>query len=165
MPRFSWDIASLSSYENGFFDKAKPEDCYVCFADPSNYNNAPGWMLRNLLFLAKRRWGLEKIQVLRYRESHSKPDQGRSSVTTLESKRLGESQMIESQQPNFSMPKVTGWERNPVGKLTGKVVDLTEYLDPKRYSNIIIGLVQLFNLLTFPCLDWRTSLLTSISNL
>ena len=46
---YSWKVASLADYENGFFDRAKFEDCYVCFVDPSNYDDAPGWMLRNLL--------------------------------------------------------------------------------------------------------------------
>ena len=133
---FSWKIASLSSYENGFFKDMAFEDCYVCFADPSNYDSASGWMLRNLLVLVKQRWGLDKVQVLRYRDSHSKPDQGRSTVTTLESKHTHASKAIESQQFHSPMPKVTGWERNHVGKLAGKVVDLTEYLDPKRYSGI-----------------------------
>ena len=134
--KFSWKIASLSSYENGFFKDAAFENCYVCFADPSNYDSAPGWMLRNLLVLVKQRWGLDNVQVLRHRDSHSKPDQGRSIVITLESKHPHTSKTIESQQFHSPMPKVTGWERNHVGKLAGKVVDLTEYLDPKRYSGI-----------------------------
>lgn len=129
---FSWEIGSLSSYENGFFDEVRSEDRYVCFADPSNYDSAPGWMLRNLLVLVKQRWGLNKIQIIRYRDSHLNPDQGRSTVIVLESKQSTVPKDIETQRPHSTMPKVTGWERNAVGKLTGKVVDLTEYLDPKR---------------------------------
>ena len=129
---FSWKIAPLSAYEDGFFDGSQFEDRYVCFADPSNYDHAAGWMLRNLLVLIKRRWGLDKTQVLRYRDGPSK--YGRSVVMTLESKsRAAESSPVP-QDVQDPMPKVTGWERNPAGKLTGRMVDLTEYLDPKRYS-------------------------------
>lgn len=33
----TWQIASLSEYENGFFNGAALENRYICFADPSNY--------------------------------------------------------------------------------------------------------------------------------
>lgn len=127
-PGFSWMIAPLSAYEDGFFNAVPFENCYVCFADPSNYAHAPGWMLRNLLVLVKRRWGLDRIQVLRYRDTQPKHDNGRNIVITLAS---------ESQGDEYGpMPKVTGWERNPAGKLAGRMVNLTEYLDPKRYSHL-----------------------------
>lgn len=127
-----WQVSILSAYESGFFDSVPFEDRFVCFADPSNYENAPGWMLRNLLVLAKQRWGLDKIQILRYREAHPNRDRGRSLVMILESQSSGS---VGLQNANVNpMPKVTGWERNATGKLTGRLIDLTEYLDPKRYS-------------------------------
>jgi ubiquitin-like modifier-activating enzyme ATG7 len=129
---YDWEIGSLSSYENGFFSEVRSEDSYVCFADPSNYDSAPGWMLRNLLVFVKQRWGLDEVQILRYRDSHLNPGQGRSTILPLRSKHSTPPKSIESQHLNPPMPKVTGWERNAAGKLTGKVVDLTEYLDPKR---------------------------------
>ena len=128
----AWSIAPLSSYEDGFFGGAKFEDCFICFADPSNYEESPGWMLRNLLILVKRRWGLTKVQILRYRHGSSQRDRGRSIVITLGIK---ESSQAETPANDNEMPKVTGWERNPAGKLAGRIVDLTEYLDPKRYSD------------------------------
>lgn len=132
--RFSWKIASLESYEHGFFDEARFEDCYVCFADPSNYANAPGWMLRNLLVLVKQRWGLDKIQVLLYRDVKSKRNQGRSVVMALESSPLHtQAKSAKSPVTDSRMPKVTGWERSPAGRLAGRTVDLTEYMDPRRY--------------------------------
>ena len=126
-----WRIATLSAYENGFFNEASFEDCYVCFADPSNYDDAPGWMLRNLLVLVKRRWRLNKIQVLRYRDTQSQPSHGKykSTVLILESDTASDA---NSQSSSKDMPKVTGWERNPAGKLTSRFVNLAEYLDPKR---------------------------------
>ena len=132
-PGFSWEIAPLSAYEDGFFNGIPFPDCYVCFADPSNYAHAPGWILRNLLVLVKRRWGLDTIQILRYRDVQSKHDHGRSKMITLESK----PQVFAAPRDEHEhVPKVTGWERNPAGKLAGRVVNLTEYLDPKRYSRL-----------------------------
>lgn len=131
-----WRIAALSEYENGFFTGAASQDQYVCFADPSNYENAPGWMLRNLLVLVKQRWGLDRVQILRYRDVQSKRDQGRSMVIHLESKPVGDeaSSTAKSQEILGHIPKITGWERNPAGKLAGRIVNLTEYMDPTRYS-------------------------------
>ncbi|KAE8375805.1 hypothetical protein BDV26DRAFT_283181 [Aspergillus bertholletiae] len=142
-----WRIATLSDYENGFFDGASFEDCYVCFVDPSNYENAPSWMLRNLLVLVKHRWRLSKIQVLRYRDVHSKRDQGRSIVVTLAEKNH---QTLKTKAPDNLMPKVTGWERNPAGKLTGRLVDLTEYLDPHRLADQSVDL-------NLKLMKWRIS--------
>lgn len=127
----SWKIAELSAYEDGFFNGANLEDRYVCFADPSNNAHAPGWMLRNLLVLVKRRWGLDKVQVLLYRDVQSYRD-SRSIVLRLRTK---PEDSPPSQEEQDQMPKVTGWERNPAGKLTGRTVNLADYLDPKRYSH------------------------------
>jgi ubiquitin-like modifier-activating enzyme ATG7 len=127
-----WQIASLSEYENGFFRNVASENRFICFADPSNYEQAPGWMLRNLLVLVKQRWGLERVQILRYRDIHSSRDQGRSVVFQLESRSQPQ---IPKLPPNQGpLPKVTGWERNPAGKLSGRIVNLTEYMDPQRHA-------------------------------
>lgn len=132
----NWQIASLSEYENGFFKNVAAEDRYFCFSDPSNYEQAPGWMLRNLLVLIKQRWGIERVQLIRYRDVHAKRDQGRSTVIQLESSSKQEVQTPKSlQTPKaLPLPKVTGWERNSTGKLAGRIVNLTEYMDPKRYD-------------------------------
>ncbi|OJJ50439.1 hypothetical protein ASPZODRAFT_126301 [Penicilliopsis zonata CBS 506.65] len=144
---FSWEIAPLEAYESGFFDGRKFEDCYTCFADPSNYTNAPGWVLRNLLALVKHRWHLEKVQILRYRCSQLSPAEDCSSVLILESK-ISTPSHIES-SPR-TMPKVTGWERNLAGKLTGRTVDLTEYMDPKRLADQSVDL-------NLKLMKWRIS--------
>ncbi|KAF9887571.1 Autophagy protein 7 [Aspergillus nanangensis] len=150
-PRFSWEIASLSSYEEGFFEGAKFEDSFICFSDPSNYSNAPGWMLRNLLVLVRQRWKLNHVQIMRYRDVHTRRDKAHSSVLILESKALPLSQEIQSEDPtNTTMPKVTGWERNPAGKLMGRLIDLTEYLDPKRLADQSVDL-------NLKLMKWRIS--------
>ncbi|CEL04356.1 Putative Ubiquitin activating E1 enzyme-like protein [Aspergillus calidoustus] len=146
----SWNIAPLSSFEDGFFKGAAPEDCFTCFVDPSNYDEAPGWMLRNLLVLARRRWKLSKIQIMRYREGPSQRDHGRSLVMTLALKGSGAPKPIEICDAKDELPKVTGWERNPAGKLAGRFVDLTEYLDPKRLADQSVDL-------NLKLMKWRIS--------
>ncbi|PLB50504.1 autophagy-related protein 7 [Aspergillus steynii IBT 23096] len=146
-----WQIEALAAYENGFFNGARFEDCFVCFVDPSNYEDAPGWMLRNLLVLAKHRWGLDKIQILRYRDASSRCEQGRSIVMALESRGSQTTDPAKLQNKDSDlMPKVTGWERNATGKLTGRLVDLTEYLDPTRLADQSVDL-------NLKLMKWRIS--------
>ncbi|KAL5363979.1 hypothetical protein BJX96DRAFT_167918 [Aspergillus floccosus] len=147
----SWKVAPLSSYEEGFFEDARFEDSFVCFVDPSNYPNAPGWMLRNMLALVKYRWKQNKVQILRYRDIHSKRDQPHSAVMILESKApQHDSNATAAESSAEAMPKVTGWERNPAGKLTGRLIDLTEYLDPKRLADQSVDL-------NLKLMKWRIS--------
>ncbi|OAX85200.1 ubiquitin-like modifier-activating enzyme ATG7 [Emergomyces africanus] len=147
---FSWKISSLSGFEAGFFHAASPEDCFICFADPSNYQDAPGWMLRNLLVLVRQRWKLDEAQILRYRDVQSKRDQGRSIVLKLRSDTTQpepDNSQIGSER---AMPKVTGWERNAAGKLTGRITDLTEYMDPRRLADQSVDL-------NLKLMKWRIS--------
>ncbi|BDD63806.1 Autophagy protein 7 [Monascus purpureus] len=146
--KFSWRIAALGSYEHGFFDEARFEDCYLCFADPSNYTSAPGWMLRNLLVLVKQRWKLDKIQVIFYRDVRSKSGPSRSIVITLELK--SPQGAAKTSETHKLMPKVTGWERSPTGKLSGRIVDLTEYMDPRRLADQSVDL-------NLKLMKWRIS--------
>ncbi|KAL2866353.1 putative autophagy ubiquitin-activating enzyme ApgG [Aspergillus lucknowensis] len=146
--KVSWKVAPLSGYEDGFFEGAAFEDCFICFVDPSNYDEAPGWMLRNLLIIVRRRWGLTKAQILRYRDGPSQRDRGRNIVMTLGVN--ASEQPIELRGTNEVMPKVTGWERNPAGKLAGRLVDLTEYLDPKRLADQSVDL-------NLKLMKWRIS--------
>jgi ubiquitin-like modifier-activating enzyme ATG7 len=151
---FSWRVSSLSSFETGFFHQANSEDCFVCFADPSNYPKAPGWMLRNLLVLVRQRWNLDKVQILRYRDVQSKRDQGRSIVIKLKSEPLQRQNDNPTLRMKKQMPKITGWERNASGKLAGRIVDLTEYMDPQRLvQSLGCAATRILNLVQKT--DWR----------
>ncbi|KAH0841709.1 E1-like protein-activating enzyme Gsa7p/Apg7p [Fonsecaea monophora] len=156
---YTWQVASLSSYDTGFFDGADPEDCFVGFVDPSNYTEpgpvAPGWMLRNLLVLVRQRWKLDKVQILCYRETQMRRDAARSVILNMEISRQPSktnSGGNAAQPPDYSqtMPKVVGWERNALNKLTGRVADLTEYMDPTKLADSSVDL-------NLKLMKWRIS--------
>lgn len=142
-----WNVSALAEFENGFFDGSEPEDRYFCFADPSNYPNAPGWMLRNMLALLQRRWGVEKAQILFYRDVPSKRDLGRSLTVTLQ---LDKKTATTSSLASNEMPKITGWERNSAGKLAGRISDLTAYMDPRKLADQAVDL-------NLKLIKWRIS--------
>ncbi|KAI5301442.1 Autophagy protein 7 [Ascosphaera pollenicola] len=136
-----WTVGELAKCENYFFEGTDLEDRYVCFADPSNYDEVPGWMLRNLLVLIKQRWRWEEVQILRYRDVHADRDKARSIVMKLKT---------DPSPPAKEMPKVTGWERNAAGKLAGRAIDLKEYMDPVRLANQSVDL-------NLKLMKWRIS--------
>jgi ubiquitin-like modifier-activating enzyme ATG7 len=152
---YTWNISALSSYETGFFDNTDPEDTFVCFADPSNYSEpapvAPGWMLRNLLVLVRQRWKLDKVQILCYRETHTRRDAARSVIFNMEishkAKSAGSAAQTDYSQ---TMPKVVGWERNAANKLTGRTADLTSYMDPTKLADSSVDL-------NLKLMKWRIS--------
>ena len=139
---FNWVIGSLASYHDGFFDGVNPDDRYVCFVDPSTYPTYPGWMLRNLLVLIRRRWQLRKVQVLCYRDTHPHRDDALSIILRLEASdahEQGDATPTGEPVPP-QMPKVTGWERNAAGKVMSKVANLGEFMDPKRLADQAVDL-------------------------
>ena len=135
---FAWIIDSLGSYEKGFFEGVNQKDCFVCFADPSTFPEYPGWMLRNLLVLVRKRWKLDAVQILCYREVHARRHESRSIIFDLELDPLtGVDSQVSSGQSTIkslsaNTPKVTGWERNLSGKVGSKIARLGEYMDPQR---------------------------------
>lgn len=81
-----WRVGALGDYELGFFED-KPDEMIierlVGFADPSTETENPGWPLRNLLVLARKRWGLNKVRVLCYKETQATRDMPRSFILPL----------------------------------------------------------------------------------
>ena len=148
LPRldFSWVIGSLAKYETGFFEGIDIADHFVCFADPSTYEEYPGWMLRNLLVLVRQRWGLERVQVLCYRDIQPRREDAKSLVLNLA---LGGSMRAlkqdDSNMLDQPMPRVSGWERSDQGKISSKIANLGEYMDPKRYEHCK-NVIQTFGL-------------------
>jgi ubiquitin-like modifier-activating enzyme ATG7 len=154
---YSWQISSLSAYETGFFEGEYSEDCYICFADPSNYTEpgpvAPGWMLRNLLVLIRQRWKRDRVQVLCYRDLHARREAARSIVFDMKLGKTTKKPDVADTTPNASsndLPKLVGWERNASGKLAGRLADLTEYMDPKKLADSSVDL-------NLKLMKWRIS--------
>ncbi|KAK5949069.1 Autophagy protein 7 [Knufia fluminis] len=154
---FRWCVDSLRAHDGGFFEGEYSDDCFVCFADPSNYTSqngtaAPGWMLRNLLVLVKQRWKRDRIQVLCYRETAGRRDAARSIIYDMEVSRPKEKKGLEPgmEAKIDGMPKVVGWERNANGKLAGRLADLTEYMDPKKLADSSVDL-------NLKLMKWRIS--------
>jgi len=131
---YKWVVGSLRAFETGFFHGVAPADQFVSFVDPSTYPENPGWMLRNLLVLIRRRFKLSKIQILCYRDVQSKRHEARSRVLLLET----DPQLNSAE--TLDMPKVTGWERNSMGKLSPKMTNLSQYMDPKLLADQSVDL-------------------------
>lgn len=158
---FQWTIASLSSYEAGFFDNVSQEDRFICFADPSNYPENPAWPLRNLLVLIKHRWQLQNVQILCYRDKHSTREHPNSVVLHLTSDRddnIPENSTLNaSNLKDDEMPRVTGWERDGNGKLTSRTIDLSAYMDPIKLADSAVDLnLKLMKWRIAPDLDLAT---------
>lgn len=138
---FTWMIGSLADFEHGFFGDTPSKDCFVCFTDPSTYPTYPGWMLRNLLILVRRRWRLERVQILCYRDVQARRDDAKSIILSLE---LGDKVSVSSSVQTLAsetsnMPRVTGWERNSAGKVMSRIANLGEYMDPQRYAQAFVS--------------------------
>ncbi|KAL3424245.1 ubiquitin-like modifier-activating enzyme atg-7 [Phlyctema vagabunda] len=133
---FRWEVGSLGAYERGFFDNVEKEDRFVAFVDPSTYPDNPGWMLRNYLVLIRRRFKLNRVQVICYRDIHAKRHEARSVVLHLESDAAFETEGVRTPK----MPKVTGWERSASGKLSSRTIDLAQYMDPTRLADQSVDL-------------------------
>lgn len=127
---YKWTIGCLDKYEKGFFDGTASNDCFIAFADPSTDPEHPGWMLRNLLMLVRKRWQREKVQILRYRDVQARRHEAHSTILHIE---LDPVKKKDARPEEFSsMPKVIGWERNAASKAASKVANLGEYMDPQR---------------------------------
>ena len=143
---FTWSIGALMDYEQGFFNETPQEDSYVCFTDPSTYPKYPGWMLRNLLVLIRRRWKLNEVQILCYRDVHSHRDDAKSIILSLRLVEFTPSTAHGADtSASLEMPKVTGWERNNAGKVVSRVANLGEYMDPQRYLPSCVERYRLLN--------------------
>lgn len=147
---FRWSVASLREFENGFFDDVPENDRFVAFADPSNYEEHPSWPLRNLLVLIRQRFHLTKVNVLCYRDTQARRDEARSIILPLAMDSVPEME-------TNTMPKVTGWERNAIGKLQARQANLGEYMDPKKLADQAVDLnLKLMKWRISPSLDLDT---------
>lgn len=139
---YTWAVARLDAFEKGFFNDVDKEDRFICFADPSTYDENPGWPLRNLLVLIRSRWHLNEAQIMCYRDTHVRRDQPNSLILQLQSDVPADqvSSTTENRPKTPKLPKVTGWERTEAGKLTSRNVDLSEYMDERKLADQAVDL-------------------------
>lgn len=132
-----YEIGSLGDFERGFFgDDAAPEDRMVGFVDPSEYDTSPGWPLRNLLVLVRKRWGLRSVRVLCYRDAHKTRHIPKSFILDLE---LG-GEGIETLELGDEMPRVVGWEKNDNNQIRPRIANLSAQMDPKIQADMSVDL-------------------------
>lgn len=144
---YRWEVASLGAFETGFFTGVDEGDRYVAFADPSTYPENPSWPLRNLLVLVRQRYHLRRVQILCYRDIQAKRHEARSIILPLA---MDDVEQMETAE----MPKVTGWERNGLGKLQARMASLGEYMDPTKLADQAVDLnLKLMKWRIAPSLD------------
>lgn len=147
---YQWVIGSLRDFETGFFDNVPPEDRYIAFADPSNYDEYPSWPLRNLLVLVRHRYRMTNAQILCYRDTQRRRHEARSIILPVAMDPVENMDVLE-------MPKVTGWERNGKGDLKARIANLADYMDPTHLANQAVDLnLKLMKWRLSPNLDLET---------
>lgn len=142
---YKWVVAKLGAYEKGFFDGVDTPDRFICFSDPSTYDENPGWPLRNLLILIRHRWRLSDAQILCYRDTHLRREQPNSLILHIQSDPVPSISPTATEGPSArpnppQLPKVTGWERTEAGKLSSRNVDLSEYMDERKLADQAVDL-------------------------
>ncbi|KAF3939603.1 hypothetical protein ABW19_dt0202218 [Dactylella cylindrospora] len=135
-----WSVGQLGDYERGFFKDVKDlkKDAFVAFTDPSNFDEHPGWPLRNLLVLIRKRWRLEEVNIVGYRDVHALRHQPRSVIWTL--KDDSPRDLSELSLKETPLSKITGWERNRDKKLQPRFADLSQIMDPTRLADSAVDL-------------------------
>lgn len=148
-----WKVANLSAFEDGFFKKTAAEDCFLCFADSSNYPE-PSLVLRNLLVLVRERWRLDEVQVLCWRDTHSRRDRSNSIILKLKTTPIQNASTAVTHSSPRPVPKIVGWERNEHGALNSRIVDLSGLMDPRQFADQSVDLnIKLMKWRIAPKLD------------
>ncbi|CAO3653968.1 unnamed protein product [Mucor fragilis] len=116
------------------------KDCIIGFVDPATSTDAPGWPLRNLLYLVFKSFNIRTVSVLCWRQQQ--PDT--SFIIKVE---LPETASYDSL-------KSVGWERNVQGKLGPRMADLGPLMDPTRLADTSVDLnLKLMRWRLMPDLD------------
>ncbi|KAJ3078443.1 Autophagy protein 7 [Quaeritorhiza haematococci] len=125
-------VGKLNEWET-FFAGCPEDEIMVGFADPSALPQYPGWPLRNFLMLIKKRWNLNALKILCYREQKAVGGRDMSNSVVLDVELPGGPISDE-------MPKAVGWEKNSAGKLGARIADLSPLMDPKSLANTAVDL-------------------------
>ena len=146
---FEWVIGSIGKFESGFFQSVSEDDQFICFADPSTSPQHPGWMLRNLLVLVRRRWNITKAQILCYRDSHARRHEAQSLILRINCSNASTVAKPTAAEAD-ALPTVTGWEKNDRGKIVHRITSLADYMNPQRLAEQAVDL-------NLKLIKWRIS--------
>lgn len=152
----NYEIGALGDIERGFFsDGIDQKDRIVAFVDPSTYADNPGWPLRNLLLLVRKRWGWKTVKILCYRDTHAARHQPNSLILNLELEKIDQDGLsLEGLELGDEMPKVAGWEKNDENVIKPRVANLSAQMDPKIQADINVDLnLKLMKWRVAPTLD------------
>ncbi|KAE8539178.1 ubiquitin-like modifier-activating enzyme ATG7 [Cryptococcus gattii VGV] len=143
--------APLSSCST-FYDKAQGETVTVVFHDTSSLPSNPGWTLRNVLYYLSAKHGVTSLRVVCLREGSSSI-QASLSLPPPSSPPSSTTASATTPIPS-KPPQAVGWERNPSGKLSPRVVDLGPMMDPTRLASQAVDLnLKLIKWRLLPSLD------------
>ena len=114
----------------------------MAFIDPSSHSKLPGWPLRNLLTLLHARFGVRRIQVLRWLDdlgtsAGNTQKQSKSLIATVVQPGQGLDSAVAASSKTIA---ATGWERNQSGVLAPKAADLGPLMDPSRLADQAVDL-------------------------
>lgn len=144
-----FEIGSLGDYERGFFTDVPEADRFISVVDPSEYADSPGWPLRNLLLLIRKRWGLSSAQILCYRDSHAERHLPKSIILSLQ---LPDDPAALSLSDD--LPKIVGWEKDATNSIRPRIANLSAQMDPKIQADISVDLnLKLMKWRVAPTLD------------
>ncbi|KAJ3200716.1 Autophagy protein 7, partial [Clydaea vesicula] len=106
----------------------------IGFVDSTSLECHPGWPLRNLLILAKKRWNIKNINVLSFRESLS------DSKIIISKSLVFKVVLPDGEFKENEVPLAVGLEKNTNGKLGSRNVDLSAVMDPKKLAETAVDL-------------------------
>lgn len=158
-----YHVGSLGDVEHGFFGNGNgnglqdvdPLDRMVAFVDPSEYDDNPGWPLRNLLALVRQRWRWSAVRVLCYRDTHGGRYEPQSLILDLRLEAdAGGDAGLAGLSLSDEMPKVAGWEKNEDNQIRPRIANLSAQMDPKIQADINVDLnLKLMKWRVAPLLD------------
>ena len=107
------------------------------YYDPNSQSTNPGWPLRNylaLLSLKCKSTGPKNLEVLSFRNRYQ------SGQRTINNSVFYLIQGVEVSDSETERINTTGWERNPVGKLHPKEVDMSDNMNSEKLAESAVSL-------------------------
>jgi len=137
-------LGTLSEYES--FTSDDKNKTIIAFADPCVLPNNPGWLLRNLLILIKKKWKISEVTIMCYREiAGENTDLSQCKLMDIE---------IPGEELSDDLPQSVGWEKNVKGQFGPRLANLGPTMDPNKLIESAVDLnLKLMRWRIMPSLD------------